>query len=56
MYARDYGDLGLAKQDYAALGTGAEACASCAHRSCTGACPHGLDIAALTAPIHDLLA
>jgi predicted aldo/keto reductase-like oxidoreductase len=56
MYAEDYADLDLARSDYAGLGAGAEACASCDHRSCTGACPHGIDISALTTPLHARLA
>ncbi|MCZ6463597.1 MAG: hypothetical protein O7A09_04600, partial [Proteobacteria bacterium] len=48
MYAEDYGDLELARADYAELGAGASPCLSCAHRACTGACPFGLDIPSLT--------
>jgi predicted aldo/keto reductase-like oxidoreductase len=48
MYAEDYGDLALARSELAALRTDASACLSCAHRLCTGRCPHGLDISALT--------
>ena len=44
MYARDYGDLELARGDYAALGEGASACLSCSVRSCAGACPYGLKL------------
>jgi hypothetical protein len=56
MYAEDYGARDLARVEYAALGRGADACISCAHRSCTGACPHGIDIASLTAHTHGILA
>ena len=56
MYAEDYGDLRLARSEYAALGAGAGACASCAHRACTGACPHGLDIPELTTRAHRTIA
>ena len=56
MYARDYEDLELARQDYAKLGSGAEACLSCAHRSCTGACPYGVEIERWTGDTHRLLA
>jgi len=52
MYAEDYGALALARSAYAALGTGAAACLSCAHRACTGACPHGLDLPGLTQRAH----
>jgi predicted aldo/keto reductase-like oxidoreductase len=55
MYARDYGDSDLARRAYAALEGGAAACASCAHRACSGACPYGVAIDALTAPVHALL-
>ena len=43
-------------EDYAKLGAGAEACLSCAHRSCTGACPFGLSIPELTTDAHRRLA
>jgi predicted aldo/keto reductase-like oxidoreductase len=56
MYADDYGDLGFARREYARLDRGAQACLSCAHRACTGACPFGIDIAGLTAPTHLRLA
>jgi len=55
MYAEDYGDAGLARREYAALGGAvgvASACASCAHRSCVPACGHGLDVASLAARAH----
>ena len=56
MYAEDYGAPDLARAEYAALGRGADACIGCAHRSCMGACPHGIDIASLTARTHRMLA
>ena len=56
MYAEDYGARELARAEYAALGRGAEACLGCAHRACTGACPHGIDIASLTMRTHGILA
>ncbi len=56
MYADDYGDPELARESYAALGSGAAACVGCAHQSCAGACPHGIDIASLTARAHRVLA
>jgi len=52
MYDEDYGDPALAREGYARLGRGAAACADCAHRACTGTCPHGLDVPALTARTH----
>jgi predicted aldo/keto reductase-like oxidoreductase len=56
MYDRDYGDSGLARDEYARLGAGAAACLTCADRTCTNACPFGLNIAELTAPTHRRLA
>jgi predicted aldo/keto reductase-like oxidoreductase len=55
MYALDYGDRALGRAEYAALGEPASACVGCAHRACLGACPNGLDIAALTGAAHALL-
>jgi uncharacterized protein len=52
MYADDYGDVQFAREEYARLGRGAQACASCAHHACAGSCPFGIDIAGLTAPAH----
>jgi predicted aldo/keto reductase-like oxidoreductase len=52
MYAEDYGDAALAREEYARLGRAAEVCLSCAERSCLGACPFGLPIAELTARAH----
>ena len=54
MYAHDYGDLELARGEYARLGAGAEACLSCAERTC--ACPWGIPIAELSGATHRLLA
>jgi len=48
MYAVDYRDRALALEDYAKLGTGAEACLGCAHQACLGACRFGLPIPTLT--------
>lgn len=48
MYAVDYGDPALGRAEYAELGDGANACLACTHRSCLGACPLGVPIAALT--------
>ena len=48
MYAEDYGDLARAQGAYASLGAGASPCLTCSGAPCQGACPHGLDIAALT--------
>ncbi len=48
MYAADYGDPALARATYATLGAGASACLSCSGEPCADACPHGLDVSALT--------
>jgi hypothetical protein len=56
MYAEDYGDLKLARSEYAQLGAGASACLTCAHQVCAGACTHGLAINTLLSPMHRMLA
>lgn len=56
MYAEDYGDRELARSTYASLSSDASACLSCAHRACTGACPHGLAIPELTVRAHRAIA
>lgn len=56
MYARDYGDMRLARSEYALLGTGAAACLTCTAQPCAGACTHDLPINTLLAPVHRLLA
>ena len=48
MYAVDYRDVSLARNDYATLGDGAKACMICAHQACLAACPKGIPIAAFT--------
>jgi predicted aldo/keto reductase-like oxidoreductase len=55
MYAQDYGDLKLARNEYARLGAGASPCLTCAHQVCAGACTHGLAINTLLAPVHPML-
>lgn len=56
MYARDYGDAAFARREYALLGSGAAACASCAHQACASACPFDVPIPELTRPLHGWLA
>jgi len=56
MYAQDYGDMRLARSEYALLGAGASACLTCVQPPCTGACTHGLPIDKLLAPMHRMLA
>jgi len=52
MYAVDYGDVRLARDEYALLSGGAAPCLTCAARPCQGACSHGLPIERLLAPTH----
>ncbi len=56
MYAKDYGDMRLARSEYAMLDRNAQACLSCTAKTCAGACPHGVPIDTLTAPTHRMLA
>jgi hypothetical protein len=56
MYAQDYGDMRLARSEYALLGAGASACLTCTAQPCAGACTHGLAINTLLAPMHRMLA
>ncbi len=56
MYATDYQDLDFARREYAELDVNASPCLSCSGAPCAGACSHGLDIAALCAPTHRILA
>src|SRR5262245_43027687 len=55
MYAEDYGDLSLARSEYAQLGSGAAACLTCPHQACAQACPHGLAIPELTRRAHQAI-
>ncbi len=56
MYARDYGDIRLARSEYAMLSDNAAACLSCDAKPCAGACPHGIATEVLLAPTHRMLA
>jgi uncharacterized protein len=56
MYAVDYGNPRMAREEYAAIARNAQACLSCTAKPCADACPHGLKIDALTAPTHRMLA
>jgi len=56
MYARDYGDLRKARDEYALLGAGAAACLTCTAKPCTGACPHGIATDQLGGATHLALA
>lgn len=55
MYAVDYGDLKLAKSEYARLSAGAAPCLSCSGQPCQGACPHGVPIHRVVVPTHRML-
>jgi uncharacterized protein len=55
MYAVDYGDLGLARREYATLAAGAAPCLSCSGEPCQAACPHGVPIERLVGPTHRML-
>jgi predicted aldo/keto reductase-like oxidoreductase len=44
MYAEDYGQEEIARQEFRALGPDAAACLSCSGEPCAKACPHGLPI------------
>jgi predicted aldo/keto reductase-like oxidoreductase len=48
MYAVDYCDVELARDDYAKLGAGASPCLTCDGTPCAGACPNGIPIAEFT--------
>jgi predicted aldo/keto reductase-like oxidoreductase len=55
MYAHDYGDIRLARDEYAMLSTNASACLTCDAKPCAGSCPHGIATEVLLAPAHRLL-
>lgn len=52
MYAEDYEDLDLAREDYAKIAVNASACASCSNQLCLGSCPQRIEISALTRATH----
>jgi predicted aldo/keto reductase-like oxidoreductase len=56
MYAADYGDARLAREEYSRIGEPAAACLSCATQACAGSCPHGLRIPELTRSVARRLA
>ncbi|HLI79915.1 MAG TPA: aldo/keto reductase, partial [Candidatus Binataceae bacterium] len=55
MYAVDYGDMRFARDEYALLGRGAEACLTCSAKPCATACVYGLRPDILLAPVHRAL-
>ncbi len=56
MYATDYEDLRFAREEYALIGTNAEACLSCSGEPCQNACSYGIAINERCAPAHRMLA
>jgi predicted aldo/keto reductase-like oxidoreductase len=48
MYAEDYGDARMARDEYVQIGEPAVACLSCETQACARACPYGLPIPELT--------
>ena len=56
MYAVDYGDLALARREYARLGDAAAPCMTCTATPCASACPHGVPIERFAAEAHRRLA
>lgn len=55
MYALDYGDVSVAKQEYARLEVNGSACLSCDGSPCRDACTHDIPLADLCAPTHQML-
>ena len=55
MYATDYGDYAVARDEYAKLETNAEACLSCDGAPCREACTFDIPLAELCGPTHQLL-
>ena len=56
MYAHDYGELAMAREDYGKIAVNAAACAGCSHQSCLGSCPQRIEISELTKATHIELA
>ena len=55
MYATDYKDLRMAKDEYASLAINASPCLTCNGAPCANACTYGINIASLCAPTHRML-
>ena len=55
MYAHDYEDLALAREDYARIEANAEPCATCP-APCAGSCPAGIELERLVGQTHQELA
>lgn len=56
MYAVDYGDERLARDEYARLGEGASACLTCPTQACAGSCTYGIPVEKFLPPTHRRLA
>ena len=56
MYATDYQDVELARDEYAKIGTNASACLNCSGEPCRSACTHGIRIDEFCGPTHRMLA
>ena len=56
MYAVEYKDLEMARDEYARIGTNADACLSCSGEPCANACTFGVEINQVCGPTHTLLA
>ena len=56
MYAVDYRDTRLAREEYGRLEVNAEACLSCDGQPCANACTHRIPIDKFCAPTHRMLA
>lgn len=55
MYATDYGDFSIARQEYAKLDHNASPCLSCDGSPCRDACTYEIPIADLCGPTHNML-
>ncbi len=55
MYAVDYKDVEMARDEYSRFAVDAKACLSCSGAPCANACTYGVDIASLCAPTHRML-
>jgi predicted aldo/keto reductase-like oxidoreductase len=55
MYAVDYGNAPLARDEYARLGAAASPCLTCSAQPCADACAHGIPIERLARQTHRLL-
>ena len=55
MYATDYGDYSVARQEYARLEMNASPCVTCDGSPCRDACTFEIPVADLCGPTHQLL-